>query len=1001
MMEGEIPGSCDQITSQCYSHIASGRPPSERSLHNISVQTGEEFSMEFLQDRVTPNRPAFDPVYTTRMGYNAHPNSEPSYEDPTVIPGMRRVDSDCSSDLSTVSNASFARGHVMKNNSKEHLDRMGRIPSKNDTRVSENSTEEYYVSCYQRHHQGSGTLDSSNPSKLKFICSFGGKILPRPGDGKLRYVGGEKRIISITSKLSLRELMQKTLSICNHPHTIKYQLPGEDLDALISVCSDEDLQNMIEEYYGLEKADGSQRIRIFLISLNESEGSSVDAKGLQSNSEYQYVVAVNNVPDQNLMNNSSVNSLSSQIGHHLDGSPSHHIDSSLPQADTIDVIGGQNHAGMLMHQPPSHLPFNSQIASKLTNQSPFIANPVPQKERKNSQKQSCEDHFVANHSLENYYVAETGYFMPTAAPKPHPNTGGDVEMPVSSGGMQFQNHQYIREVPQFIPNDRELDQNFYYEKPILQDRGFHSEMIERPQEDLLIWVSGSNNSLHPPQGIPHAYSDSLLQEQGEKGVSIETSTSDLGITTSRFLQNPCQSNLQGRTTPPAQNIDFSNPSNLPYELHSEQNKISQFSPAVSDFSHHLESYGRSEPLFHLPHYASKDHQCGDAIDGLDSGLQDSHVQHGLVGDILHWVDEKEAVLPQDKNVYTNDINATPQTADKWLYTNHHAIGICGAHVSSQELEALESTIATSLFTAPNSCSGTSKERSVGRQLDGITTEIHSKGHRTGSSRYNDSYEPVRDGPVQEEGDLMAFSPSISRAKDSSDVEGVTTFGQKKAKEIYVVENSSDLFYTSFQNGDKGFYVVENSSEHISYLPPGIMSQNLKHGKEHGTISSTKSDPLGMMFDTGLTPNLDAVNPPLCSLFPNPEKGEGLRREISLLDQDIFTYPRSNIRQTGENLEPVSNGHNHIPMKTEVTIEDVTETELTVEDVTGSVPSGIPACPPIIPHVVDEPEDDEQTGGPKLAGAESNTPDSGCEVNSCSSAVIFLSFMKQVYYSVLV
>ena len=42
--------------------------------------------------------------------------------------------------------------------------------------------------------------------------------------------------------------MRKTSAICNQPHTIKYQLPGEGLDALISVCSDEDLHHMIEEY---------------------------------------------------------------------------------------------------------------------------------------------------------------------------------------------------------------------------------------------------------------------------------------------------------------------------------------------------------------------------------------------------------------------------------------------------------------------------------------------------------------------------------------------------------------------------------------------------------------------------------------------------------------------------------------------------------------------------------------------------------------------------------
>ncbi|KAL0887482.1 hypothetical protein Bca101_011465 [Brassica carinata] len=69
----------------------------------------------------------------------------------------------------------------------------------------------------------------------------------RPGDGKLGYIGGVTLIISIRKHVGLNELMHNTYALCNHPHTIKYQLPGEDLDALISVFSDVDLLHMIEE----------------------------------------------------------------------------------------------------------------------------------------------------------------------------------------------------------------------------------------------------------------------------------------------------------------------------------------------------------------------------------------------------------------------------------------------------------------------------------------------------------------------------------------------------------------------------------------------------------------------------------------------------------------------------------------------------------------------------------------------------------------------------------
>ncbi|GKA93933.1 hypothetical protein Tco_0815919 [Tanacetum coccineum] len=98
--------------------------------------------------------------------------------------------------------------------------------------------------------------------KLKFLYSFGGRILPRPSDGKLRYVGGITR------------------------------LPDEDLDALISVSSNDDFHHMIEEYH--EPENGSQRLCVFLVSLKDPAGPfSYDSVSQSSNSDYEYVIAVN------------------------------------------------------------------------------------------------------------------------------------------------------------------------------------------------------------------------------------------------------------------------------------------------------------------------------------------------------------------------------------------------------------------------------------------------------------------------------------------------------------------------------------------------------------------------------------------------------------------------------------------------------------------------------------------------------------------------------------
>lgn len=83
---------------------------------------------------------------------------------------------------------------------------------------------------------------------LKFLCSYGGKILPRQTDGKLRYVGGFTRVLAVERSISFSELMVKLGEFCGSSVTLKCQLPGGDLETLISVRSDEDLANIVEEY---------------------------------------------------------------------------------------------------------------------------------------------------------------------------------------------------------------------------------------------------------------------------------------------------------------------------------------------------------------------------------------------------------------------------------------------------------------------------------------------------------------------------------------------------------------------------------------------------------------------------------------------------------------------------------------------------------------------------------------------------------------------------------
>ncbi|KAK4429785.1 hypothetical protein Salat_1279200 [Sesamum alatum] len=94
------------------------------------------------------------------------------------------------------------------------------------------------------------SLNSHNltPKPIKFLCSYGGRILPRYPDGKLRYHGGETRVLSVDTSISFAELLVKMGEMCGSSVSLRCQLPTEDLDALVSITSDEDLANLIEEY---------------------------------------------------------------------------------------------------------------------------------------------------------------------------------------------------------------------------------------------------------------------------------------------------------------------------------------------------------------------------------------------------------------------------------------------------------------------------------------------------------------------------------------------------------------------------------------------------------------------------------------------------------------------------------------------------------------------------------------------------------------------------------
>lgn len=105
--------------------------------------------------------------------------------------------------------------------------------------------------------------------RVRFMCSFGGKILPRPHDDQLRYVGGDTRIVAANRHATFSSLLEKLSKFSGTSNiSMKYQLPNEDLDALITITNDEDVENMMEEYDRLAQNHiphcKMARLRLFL-----------------------------------------------------------------------------------------------------------------------------------------------------------------------------------------------------------------------------------------------------------------------------------------------------------------------------------------------------------------------------------------------------------------------------------------------------------------------------------------------------------------------------------------------------------------------------------------------------------------------------------------------------------------------------------------------------------------------------------------------------------------
>lgn len=156
-------------------------------------------------------------------------------------------------------------------------------------------------------------------AKLRLMCSFGGHIMPRPHDKSLTYSGGETRMVVVDRRASLSSLRSRLSSMLlnGRSFTLKYQLPSEDLDSLVTITTDEDLENMIEEYDRATSpatATATQRLRLFLFANKLETAATMGSLLDGAKSDTWFVDALNQsgllprgLSDSAAVNNSLVN----------------------------------------------------------------------------------------------------------------------------------------------------------------------------------------------------------------------------------------------------------------------------------------------------------------------------------------------------------------------------------------------------------------------------------------------------------------------------------------------------------------------------------------------------------------------------------------------------------------------------------------------------------------------------------------------------------------------
>ncbi|PSR91128.1 Developmental and secondary metabolism regulator veA like [Actinidia chinensis var. chinensis] len=257
-------------------------------------------------------------------------------------------------------------------------------------------------------------------SKLRLMCSYGGHIVPRPHDKSLCYVGGDTRIVVADRHGSLADLhhrLSKTLPDSS-PFTLKYQLPNEDLDSLISVTTDEDFENMVDEYDRLAAAAAgkSSRIRLFLFPAKPDSASSIGSLLEDSTKSEDWFVNALNGTNTVFSESASVNCL---LGLDDDVAGNSNSQAKDAEARLKGVGGNSNKMGAQdVHSVPDSPMLETTSSFGSTSSSPSLANlpPIRVREDQKAAAVGIEEQFAQMGVAAAFQKQEDGAFMAFSSP---------------------------------------------------------------------------------------------------------------------------------------------------------------------------------------------------------------------------------------------------------------------------------------------------------------------------------------------------------------------------------------------------------------------------------------------------------------------------------------------------------------------------------------------------------------------------------------------------------